>query len=213
MNTSVPDDDGTLRRRAEAQLALRDLPTKLALRDPIRMLHELQVHQIELEMQNEQLAAASRESEAQRTKFQTLYELAPIAILTVSVAGRILEFNERALKLLGETERGQMRQRSLLDYVREDRLEKLSGLLHRAFEQGSAMEDDLALTGVRPLPAYVQVQAHALKPGDGSPPVLLVAMMDVTALRQIRADVATMITREDDRRRPPPAPPDQSGGA
>jgi PAS domain S-box-containing protein len=205
MTTSTSNDDGTLRRRAEAELALRDLPTKLALRDPIRMLHELQVHQIELEMQNDQLLAATREAEAQRAKFQTLYELAPIAILTVSVAGRILEFNARAMKLLGETDRGQMLNRSLLNCVRNDRLEKLSGLLHTALEQGSAMMDDLALMGLHPLPIYVQVQVHALTPNDGSPPVLLVAMMDVTALRQIRADVATMITRDDDRRLPPAA--------
>ena len=47
-----------LRRRAEAQIAQGDLPSKYNL-DPIRQLHELQVHRVELELQNEELIAAN----------------------------------------------------------------------------------------------------------------------------------------------------------
>src|ERR1700712_1559653 len=55
MNSVNHIDELGLRRRAEAKLAQAELPSKLPLRDPVRVLHELQVHQIELEMQNEEL--------------------------------------------------------------------------------------------------------------------------------------------------------------
>jgi signal transduction histidine kinase len=58
-----------------------------------RALHELQVHQIELEMQNEQLRATQAELEIAREQYADLYEFAPVGYMTLSEGGLILAAN------------------------------------------------------------------------------------------------------------------------
>jgi two-component system CheB/CheR fusion protein len=65
----------------------------------LRAIQELEVHQVELEIQNEELRRAQREMEEARDRYAELYEFAPIAYLTLDAGGDILEFNRMALEL------------------------------------------------------------------------------------------------------------------
>lgn len=89
-----------LRAEAEAQI-IRSPPTA-ALPDPVKgILHELQVHQIELEMQNEELRHAQVALEESRDRYADLYEFAPVAYLTLTRTGQIAESNLAGASLLG----------------------------------------------------------------------------------------------------------------
>ena len=87
-----------LRIAAEAQLAKGSKP---AFRPAEEMLHELQVHQIELEMQNEELRQAHVKLDTERARYFDLYDLAPVGYLTVSEAGLVLQANFTVCTLLG----------------------------------------------------------------------------------------------------------------
>ncbi len=69
------------------------------------LVHELQVHQIELEMQNEELRKTQLQLEEARARYFDLYDLAPISYCTVNEMGVILEANLATSDLLGEARR------------------------------------------------------------------------------------------------------------
>ena len=66
-----------------------------------RMLNELQVHQLELEMQNEELRQAQNDLEASRSLYYNFYNLAPVGYLTISETGLIVEANLTMAAMLG----------------------------------------------------------------------------------------------------------------
>ena len=93
-----------LRTRAEdiarGQAGLRPDRT-LTFDEMQHLLHEHQVHQIELEMQNDQLRTAQLALDIERARYFDLYDLAPVGYCTVSDAGLILQANLKAATFLG----------------------------------------------------------------------------------------------------------------
>ncbi|MEJ2659460.1 MAG: LuxR C-terminal-related transcriptional regulator [Desulfobacteraceae bacterium] len=100
---NAPADAAALRRRAEARL--RAAETKSvpagAMADMQRLVHELQVHQIELEMQNEELRESRAQVEAGLERYTDLYDFAPVGYLTLGRDGAIRQANLTAAQLLG----------------------------------------------------------------------------------------------------------------
>ena len=84
-----------LRSRAEALLAQSNDPrTNLLHKDVQTLIHDLSVHQIELEMQNEELLQAQNKLQQAKDKFQNLYNHAPVGYLSLDAYGMILQHNQ-----------------------------------------------------------------------------------------------------------------------
>lgn len=69
--------------------------------DALKLLHELQTHQVELDLLLEQLQASETELTEELTRYQSLYQLAPVAYLVLTRDGRVIESNAAAGTLLG----------------------------------------------------------------------------------------------------------------
>ena len=107
----TPDPSPTaadLRRRAEAVLPSRVPPAgaPVSSTDAQRLLHALQVHQIELEMQNSELQQTRDTLAAVAARYTDLYDFAPVGYLTLGHGGAIVEANLAAAKLLGSERAG-----------------------------------------------------------------------------------------------------------
>ena len=188
--TRSPFDPADLRRQAEKTLRNRDLPSKAHL-DPIRLLHELQVHQIELELQNEELIATNRELDALRAKYQSLYEAAPVGYLTLSAAGHVLDCNLKALQMLA------LDHPAVLKRPLRDRIEPASRPAFDALLAAAAGAAELVLQRPRQIPMYVRAQLRTLQLPHHDGPLFLFVMMDVSALKFAMDDIASVIDRRD----------------
>lgn len=90
----------TLRQRAEKRLEEMPSPPPESSWDSSRMIQELQIHQIELEMNNEELKRAYEETDALRAHYVDIYDFAPAPYLTLNSIGSILEMNLAAAILI-----------------------------------------------------------------------------------------------------------------
>jgi len=99
---SQPTRSEKLRRMAEIRLLERDADlSDRPIGDTNTLIHELRVHQIELEMQNEELRQAQLDLQAALDKVTDLYDFAPIGYFSISDTGLILEANLMGATMLG----------------------------------------------------------------------------------------------------------------
>src|SRR5208283_2972171 len=102
MKNSKSDDD-TLRGEAEDRLRSGiDLPDDIPAEDAKRLIHELRVHQIELEMQNDELRRSQIQLDESRMRYADLYDFAPVGYLTFDREGLVVEANLTVAKRLGK---------------------------------------------------------------------------------------------------------------
>jgi PAS domain S-box-containing protein len=96
------DEHGALRQRAEQRLHDEpESPDALAPEEAQRLLHELRVYQIELDLQNAELRRTQEELTTARDRYIDLYDFAPVGYLTISRDTHILQANLTSARLLG----------------------------------------------------------------------------------------------------------------
>src|SRR5215472_2881426 len=89
-----------LRRQAEETLRTRSSNKKANTLDLRRLVHELEIHQVELKTQNEELRNAQVQLAESRDRYSELCEFAPVAYVTLDRNGRVIESNRMAAKML-----------------------------------------------------------------------------------------------------------------
>ncbi|NTW63628.1 MAG: PAS domain S-box protein [Chlorobiaceae bacterium] len=126
-----------LRRKAEKKLKTdnRNQPdSPPSYHEMQHVLHELEVHKIELEMQQEELLQSRAETEEGLKRYIELYDFAPLGYLTLSRNGTIIEVNLAASKILG-LERSLLTGDRFGRFIRDEDLPAFNALLERIFSR------------------------------------------------------------------------------
>ncbi|MBB1477177.1 EAL domain-containing protein [Shewanella sp. SG41-3] len=168
-----------LRERAEAKLKKQTSDTQSPSSDyeAKKMLHELQVHQIELEMQNEELKQA-RITERLYYRYTELFEFAPIAYFVFDLNGMISQVNLRGASLLG-IDRDHLVGKPFSHYVTAQYREIFKRCLGKAFS-GSGIQSCEVLGQVSNNTLWLDIEANLGITGTDC----LAAMIDISDRKQ-----------------------------
>ena len=173
--------------KEELIAALRALeaspPTEGNLLENATLIHDLEVHQIELEMQNRQLRETEARVEAAMQRYRDLYDFAPIVYLTLDAEGRIQDANLTAATFL-QVERGSLLGKPLTSFVAVSHRAQLRGHLQRCFGHRIALsvDLDLALSGTPGLP--VKATSVPVLGDAGQVVGCRTALTDISALKR-----------------------------
>jgi PAS domain S-box-containing protein len=171
--------------RPDLTRALNSLESESKSPDELKhLLHELQRHQLELELQNQQIQEAQQALEESRSRYADLYDFAPMACLSLDSRACIQELNLAGAALLCR-ERTRLRGQPFTPFVAPPDVSRFLGLV-RLCTQGETVSAEL---GLRIGGARIEVQFHGAPLEAGGPRggMCRVALLDVTELRQMQA--------------------------
>ena len=174
---SLLDDPKGMREEAESQLA-RAPKVRPQGQTTSALVHELQVHQIELEMQNEELRRNQVALEEARDKYVDLYDLAPVGYVTVSNIGIITEVNLSGEPLFGVV-RKLLRGSQFAAHVDPDDGDRW----HLAFHKALAEKKKQSVVGRirRPDGTTIHSWTEIMPVSEEADPSLRVTLADITA--------------------------------
>ena len=191
-----------LRRRAEGRLiALQKNRGEKAgawmtAADTSRFAQELQIHQIELELQNEELKQARNEAEAERERYLDLYDFAPVGYFTLDGNGVISQVNLAGARILG-VERSRLLNRRFAQFLSPAHLPVFKAFLKRVFENRRQECCTVSLGEAERQHSYVHIEATV----TGSDRECRVVVLDVTEqkkagdeLRKLREELEQLVT-------------------
>ncbi len=155
-----PTAAAELRRRAEERLRAKPpaAASPLAVAAARRQLHELQVHQIELEMQNAELVQSRAGQETSAAEYADLYDFAPVGYFTLERSGLITRTNLAGARLLG-FERGRRARRRFGSFVVPAQLPTFDAFLQEVFAAKHQQTCEVVLSGKGKTPLTVLLEA------------------------------------------------------
>jgi PAS domain S-box-containing protein len=201
--STFPNQDNPLHRQAEENAVHMTESPELPASEKIRqVLHELQVHQIELEMQNEELRTAQVELDGLRARYFDLYDLAPVGYCTVSEKGLILETNLTAARLLG-VDRGDLVKKPITRFIHQKDQDIYYLLRKHLLETGEPQSCELRMQKKVGELFWARLGATVAQDTDGAP-VCRVVMSDITdrkrnedALRESEEALRAMLSEKE----------------
>lgn len=181
--------DDRARELSSEKIAL--LPSLLEVESPESMqavVHQLQVHQIELEMQNEELRRTQWELETARLRYFDLYDLAPVGYCTLNEHGLIMEANLMAADMVG-CSRSELVNKAISSFI-------VSGdqdiyYLHskKLIASGESQSFELRIQNNKGRPCWAQIVVTCDKDVDGQA-LLRMVMTDISERKQAAAESA-----------------------
>ncbi len=190
--SAAPLTATALHQHAEAQLRSRQKNQHGEERfaqlkaDPQRLFHELQVHQVELELQNLELLDARNRMEVLLEKYTDLYDFAPAGYLSIDESGAILEVNLTGAVILG-MERSRLIKRFLQSFVSVPSRPVYLAFLKTVFAGSRSQSCELQLHKADGGACWMSFQASPAVSFKGTPKWSRLAFVDITAGVQAEA--------------------------
>jgi PAS domain S-box-containing protein len=170
-----------LRQKAEELLKKKSSKTASPFSEveSLRLIHELELHQIELELQNEELRRAWAEAEAANDKYIRLYDFAPSGYFTLSGKGEIIELNLSGARMLGN-DRQHLKSSLFGFFVSEETKPIFSLFLEKAFKSKAKESCEVTMDSAGNLPFHVLLTGVV----SDDEKHCLVTAMDITERKQ-----------------------------
>ncbi len=167
-----------LREKAEELLKKKksNAGSQLSETETIRLIHELEVHQIELEMQNDELMLARASAQEAAEKYAELYDFAPSGYFTLSMEGKIIELNLSGATMLGK-ERSRLKSSLFGFFVSNDTKPIFNLFLENVFNRNTKESCEVTLLIEDCKPIYVHLSGIVTENGN----LCLLTMIDITA--------------------------------
>jgi PAS domain S-box-containing protein len=176
-----------LRRSAEVQVQSK-AAEELSPRtddDMRRLVHELQVHHVELEMQNEELRQAREALEVSRNKYAELYDFAPVGYFAFDAHGLIREVNLAGAQLLG-IERQLLDNRPFSQYIADaEGRAVFSNHLEMVLHRRVTLRCEIRLLVSDGIAVHCQLQSIAVSTIEPKAEYVLTSIIDVTVRKQL----------------------------
>jgi PAS domain S-box-containing protein len=152
--------------------------------DTQRLLHELEVHQVELEMQNAELLQARSEIETALARYTELYDFAPVGIFSVGRNGLIEEANLTGAAML-DMARSRLLRRRLLDLVAPSSRPRVAEFLRAVFDRPGDQSCEAVLQKTGAAPFWADLRGSAVvSPSGKREKWCRVAISDISALKR-----------------------------
>jgi chemotaxis family two-component system sensor kinase Cph1 len=172
--------------REQAEKLLEEKITgvdQVKLEDVREIIHELQVHRIELEIQNEELRRVQAELQESQDKFLNLYNSAPIGYFTLDDSGVIREANNTGAKLLG-TEKSKLRGVAFTHFISPDCQDMFYFHCRELFRKAAKQHCVLTLLRKDNTPFFAQIESSVLTDAGGRSPQHQIIVIDITERKQ-----------------------------
>ena len=144
MNRRNESIDSELRKKAEKMVSENFQDPKVSSMDDADAIHELRVHQIELEMQNEELMKTQINLEDSRSKYFELYNFAPVGYFTLDKDGLILEVNIAGAELLG-VERANLFKNAFIQFINPEHRNKFHNTWQSTIKAGNKQSTEIKM--------------------------------------------------------------------
>ena len=173
----------SLRRRAEHAVdKTSEKSDSLSVEDAMNLLHELQVHKVELEMQNDELQLSERRYQTLYQRFVDLYNLAPFGYLAIENPEHIKEANMMAADMLGVHRSGLIGRR-FTDFLPSEEQDNHFIHIRLLLRNHVPQQYILNLKSIRDKDLYVRVDAYPGENIAGDVVSYCITMTDITELK------------------------------
>lgn len=173
----------TLRQKAEESLKKRifDAGPEISKADALKLIHELQVYQEELKMQNEELVAAKKQAvDNAASKYAQLYDFAPSGYFTLNINGEIIMLNLSGAFMLGK-ERSFLLNSRFEYYISSGSKPVFSDFLYKVFSYKRKETCEIILSLKDHPPVYLLISAIVSENTDQC----LLSAVDITERKQV----------------------------